>query len=88
MAGIRRSGGGDASRLEYGKRRHFQKPPVSFRRPLALATFRNLRAESTAPLLGRSCPLYASIIRKDSIADEAMRNGGGTNDSFSSSRLK
>ncbi len=37
----------------------FQRPPASFRRPLALATSRSRRAKSMTPLPGRPCLLYA-----------------------------
>ncbi len=49
------------SPLECG--RYCQRTPAPFRRPLELATFRNLRAESSAPLPGRPCPLYATKTR-------------------------
>ncbi len=48
---------------EWGGYCHCQRPPTSFHRLLVLATSRNRRAESSAPLPGRPCSLDATIFQ-------------------------
>ncbi len=52
------------ARVECGGCCHYQRPPTSCRLLLVLATARNRREESNAPLSGKPCPLYADISRR------------------------
>ncbi len=55
-----------ASHVDCGGCCGFQRPPASFRRVLALATFRKHRAESIASLPGRPFPfVHNDISRRD-----------------------